>query len=130
MPKLILFAEPTKAKQVLLTQVETLVGRSPECDIVISQDPVSRRHAVVIRDGTLVTIKDLRSQNGVFVNGMKTASHDLANGDEIMIGDCKIRFFATEVDLSAGEALRLLTVPGSLIDLDKLRPAPARLRTA
>lgn len=129
MSKLILFAEPTKARQVLLTQVETLVGRSPECDIVISQDRVSRRHAVVIKDGALVTIKDLDSQNGVFVNGVKTAAHDLVNGDEIMIGECKIRFFATELDLSAGEALRLLTVPGSLIDLDKLRPTPARVRT-
>ena len=129
MPKLILFAEPTKARQVLLTQVETLIGRAPECDIVIGQDRVSRRHAVVIVDGALVTIKDLTSQNGVFVNGVKTSSHDLVNGDEIMIGECKIRFFATEIDLSAGEALRLLTVPGSLIDLDKLRPPPARLRT-
>ena len=126
MPKLILFAEPNKAKQVVLTQVETLIGRSPDSDIVITQERVSRRHALLIMDGALVTLKDLASQNGVLVNGAKIISHDLVNGDEIMIGDCKIRFFATEIDLSAGEALRLLTVPGSLIDLDKWRAAPGR----
>ena len=128
MPKLILFAEPNKARQVLLTQVETQIGRSPDNDIVITQERVSRRHAVVIVDGAVVTLKDLASQNGVLVNGRKVLSHDLVNGDEIMIGECKIRYFATELDLSAGEALRLLTVPGSLIDLDAWRATPVRLR--
>lgn len=48
------------------------IGRSQTCDIVFDADPsVSRRHACIERfDGNL-RVRDLRSRNGTFLNGMK-----------------------------------------------------------
>jgi len=68
-------------------------------------------------------LADLESQNGIYVNGAKVdKQHVLRHGDEIMIGDCKMRFFATSKKFTPAESLRLLTIPGSLIDLDTRRP--------
>lgn len=122
MSKLILFSEPHKVKQVELTGAETTIGRALENDIVVNQARVSRQHAVVAAQGDGFVVKDLESQNGVYVNGVKVATHVLKHGDEIMIGECKMRFFATNKNFTSAESLRLLTIPGSLIDLDTKRP--------
>ena len=72
-----------------------------------------------------MTLKDLGSRNGTFVNGVKIESQVLANGDSIKIGDCEMRFLVSDQQYSQIEALRLLTVPGLLVDIE--RPAmPAR----
>ncbi|MDM0112877.1 FHA domain-containing protein [Variovorax sp. J22R133] len=123
MSKLILFSEPNKVKQVELKGAETTIGRALENDIVVNQSRVSRRHAAIVTQGEGFIVKDLESQNGIYVNGTRIdMSHVLKHGDEIMIGDCKMRFFATNQKFSSAESLRLLTIPGSLIDLDTRRP--------
>jgi len=45
------------------------LGRSPECELAISDPAVSRRHARLWVSPTQIVIEDLGSQNGVFVNG-------------------------------------------------------------
>ncbi|MDF1661113.1 MAG: FHA domain-containing protein, partial [Planctomycetota bacterium] len=48
-----------------------LVGRSAECELVLAQKKVSKHHAeITITDG-VVHVMDLRSREGVFVNGKK-----------------------------------------------------------
>jgi len=121
MSKLILFVEPNKAKQVELGAAETTIGRAPENDIVVNQARVSRQHAVILSDGGSFTIRDLESRNGILINGTPVRAHELRHGDEIMVGDCKMRFFSTRKDFGSAETLRLLTVPGSLPELDRLR---------
>ena len=64
---------------------EMLVGRSKQCDVVISLLGLSRRHAKIIRTGKTVTVEDLGSQNGTWINnerieGQATLKHgDLLN---------------------------------------------------
>jgi hypothetical protein len=43
----------------------------------------------------------------------------LANGDMIDIGGVQMRFLTTDQELAPAEALRLMTIPGLLIDLDR-----------
>ena len=66
---------------------ETLIGRSGECDIVLDDVIVSRRHARlrVAADGTR-TIDDLDSHIGTYVNGRRERSVELRAGDVIGIG--------------------------------------------
>jgi hypothetical protein len=71
-----------------------LVGRSRECDVVLADANVSRRHAEVLpaAAGTW-TIKDLGSTNGVRVNGRQIdGSEPLAAGDRIALGTAEIAF--------------------------------------
>lgn len=71
-----------------------LVGRSRECDIVLADANVSRRHAEVrpAAAGTWM-ISDLGSTNGVRVNGRQIAgAQQLAAGDRIVLGTAEIGF--------------------------------------
>jgi hypothetical protein len=63
------------------------IGREG-CDIVLSDSEVSRRHAMVRREGDVFVIEDLGSTNGTFVNGERiTAPRRLTEGDEVRFGD-------------------------------------------
>ena len=71
-----------------------IVGRSRECDIVLADANVSRRHAHVLpaAAGTW-TIADLGSTNGVVVNGRKIqGAAQLQPGDRIALGTAQITF--------------------------------------
>ena len=65
---------------------EMLVGRSGDVQIVLSEDMVSRRHARILYDGQRISIEDLGSTNGTFVNGEKIKRADLKEGDRVLIG--------------------------------------------
>jgi hypothetical protein len=69
-----------------------LIGRSPECDIFLDDVTVSRRHAELVRDGNVFTIRDLGSLNGTFVNRRRIESSVLEDDDEVQIGKYRMTF--------------------------------------
>lgn len=70
-----------------LAQRQTLVGRSRRCTIVINSRLASREHCVLERSGAALTLIELGSKNGTWVNGERVARRrQLATGDEIRIG--------------------------------------------
>jgi predicted component of type VI protein secretion system len=75
-----------------------LVGRDVECDLIIPDRQVSRRHASISLEGERYVLKDLNSKNGTFVNGQEVDEpHFLQDGDEIQIAlCCKLAFVAAE----------------------------------
>jgi len=67
--------------------IESLtIGRDPENDIVLDHPSVSRTHARLTRDHLTVTIKDLNSSNGIWVNGAKSDKVALEDGMVVRIG--------------------------------------------
>lgn len=63
------------------------LGRDPQCQIILDDQHVSRVHAEIIcRSPKDISIRDLGSTNGVFVNGKKITEHKLSNDDKILIG--------------------------------------------
>jgi DNA-binding SARP family transcriptional activator len=74
----------------------TRIGRRLDNDIVLDDDDVSRYHAVVINTGSSFVISDLRSTNGVEVQGrrIRTAA-TLTVGDHIRIGGYEFTFEIT-----------------------------------
>lgn len=123
MPRLILMEHPGATRQITLKPDENKIGRIPQNDIVIDADQVSRVHACITVEQAFVVLKDLGSRNGTFVNGTRIDTQVLANGDSIRIGTCEMRFLSGEQEFTQVEALRLLTVPGLLVDIDRLAPA-------
>jgi pSer/pThr/pTyr-binding forkhead associated (FHA) protein len=70
-----------------LAEGETLIGRSPKCEIVLDDPLVSRSHARLVVNRGAVTIEDLKSANGVLVNGETLVrARVLQSGDRIVIG--------------------------------------------
>jgi hypothetical protein len=70
----------------------TVIGRSSECDIVLGDPNVSRRHAEVRRIGRGYSLVDLGSTNGTEVNGQRVTETSLMNGDVIGVGTTQITF--------------------------------------
>jgi pSer/pThr/pTyr-binding forkhead associated (FHA) protein len=70
----------------------TSIGRSRDNTVYLADERVSRRHARIdLQQGTFV-ISDLDSANGTYVNGQRIQRHRLNSGDEIRIGDTRLRF--------------------------------------
>lgn len=68
------------------------IGRSPENGVVIDNDTVSRRHALMERVGQSWRIRDLGSRNGTYVNGVRvTGSAVVRPGDRITLGEAALR---------------------------------------
>src|SRR6202165_3811372 len=65
---------------------EVVVGRSSELDMVLVEDMVSRKHAKITLAPGQISIADLGSTNGTFVNGEKVKRARLKEGDRILIG--------------------------------------------
>lgn len=71
---------------------ETYIGRASENDIRIHDWFVSKRHAVVTREGAGFKLKDLDSWRGTTVNGTSIREVDLKDGDEIVFGTTVLNF--------------------------------------
>lgn len=68
------------------------LGRDPKCDIFLDDVTVSRKHAEV-RAGDDVTLEDLASLNGTYVNRRRIDTPEaLLDGDEIQIGKFRLVF--------------------------------------
>jgi pSer/pThr/pTyr-binding forkhead associated (FHA) protein len=80
-------------KRMVVPPAGGVVGRSRDCDIVLSDSDVSRRHAEIRPQGTSWAISDLGSTNGVRVNGRPVArEHLLSAGDRIDLGLTQVTF--------------------------------------
>lgn len=81
------------------------IGRGPECDIILPDRVVSRRHACIDRRNGEYFIEDDQSKNGTFVNGQPiTEPWRLVDGDEIQVA---LRFRLTFVDAGATAPLSM-----------------------
>jgi hypothetical protein len=71
----------------------TTIGRSPDCNIFLDDVTVSRTHAVLIEENGQVSIEDLGSLNGTFVNRKRIDTPTrLQSGDELQIGKYRLSF--------------------------------------
>jgi adenylate cyclase len=74
------------AKSVEFSQPEVLIGRSPECDLVLNQPGMSRKHALIRRAGGGWIIVDQGSRNGIYVNRRRVVQQAIHDGDRISPG--------------------------------------------
>src|SRR5687767_4817637 len=88
------------------------IGRAPGNHVVLASDEVSRRHAVINREGPgEFQVLDLGSSNGTFLNGRRvTRSTPLHDGDSLQVGPFTIRFHqpGAPADSSGHERERLV----------------------
>ncbi|GMV16835.1 MAG: DUF4388 domain-containing protein [Polyangiaceae bacterium] len=65
---------------------QIVIGRSSDLDMVLVEEMVSRRHAQISMNGGVISIEDLGSTNGTFVNGEKIQRATLREGDRVLVG--------------------------------------------
>ena len=86
------FEQDGRQTVIPISREWTRIGRSLAADIRFDDPTVSRRHAMIHRDGESVRILDDRSLNGVFVNGERVDMRALSDGDEVTIGRFRLYF--------------------------------------
>ncbi|MBX3233042.1 MAG: FHA domain-containing protein [Labilithrix sp.] len=117
--KLVIEDDEGKRTVVPLTRDDYSIGRQEGNTIRLTERNVSRTHGRVRRNraangsGSVFVLEDLRSYNGLFVNGLRVAhTQDLQNGDLIQIGDYRIVL----QDDAAQATLENATIPITSID--------------
>ncbi len=69
-----------------------VIGRGPQCDLIIDSPRVSREHAVLTRLGVTYVLEDLNSSNGTWFGEERVTRHELESGDTINLGNEPITF--------------------------------------
>jgi hypothetical protein len=100
-------------------RAEAVIGRE-DCEIILADPEVSRRHAAIRVVPGGVGIEDLGSRNGTFVNDERIDGvRQLSAGDEVQVGETLLRFELAGADapgpsprgLSRGDVPALEIVP-------------------
>ena len=90
--RLLVVVGPRAGVVIALGKSELTVGRGWDNDLVLPDISVSRRHALLRREGGEYLLLDRGSGNGTGVNGRATAWARLRDGDEISFGDSVVQF--------------------------------------
>lgn len=77
---------PDKGQSFLLKDGEVFIGRHSQCELVLHDLEVSRRHLKIAPGENSWLLDDLGSTNGSFVNGQRITHHPAFPGDRIQIG--------------------------------------------
>jgi ABC-type multidrug transport system ATPase subunit/pSer/pThr/pTyr-binding forkhead associated (FHA) protein len=76
----------TRVAEHALTALSSMVGRDEASDVRLDSPIVSRHHARLVRQGDVVTIEDLDSANGTYLNGRRISRSEVGPGDLVVIG--------------------------------------------
>lgn len=84
---LLVLCGPARGTTLILTGLPAELGRSPDADLVLDDDTVSRRHAVLRGDHEGLELEDLGSSNGTAINGNTMVGVlSLLDGDLVSFG--------------------------------------------
>jgi pSer/pThr/pTyr-binding forkhead associated (FHA) protein len=84
-------------RRIKLGEEDVIIGRTPDCEIQIMANNVSRRHARISYHNEEYKIEDLGSTNGIYVNGVKVERCILRKHDVLEIGGLKILFLEEKI---------------------------------
>jgi pSer/pThr/pTyr-binding forkhead associated (FHA) protein len=77
-------------REIPIGESEFLIGRGPDCDLRLPVSSVSRHHCLLHVTQDSVSVTDLGSANGTFVNGQRVRSQmALQSGDLLGVGTCQ-----------------------------------------
>ncbi len=104
------------AERRVVFEERAVVGRDPDCAVVLRSRSVSRRHALLEKSADGWVARDLGSANGLFVEGKRVGEAPLRAGAAVRFGDVEAVFdtAGTERSTSAERLAASLSV----------RPAP------
>src|SRR5262245_27686185 len=99
-----------------------VIGRGNDCEILINDHSVSRRHARIQPGADGYYAADLQSTNGTFVNDVPASMCKLKDGDYLRVGNCIYRFLAGgNVESEYHEEIYRLTIIDALTEIHNKR---------
>jgi pSer/pThr/pTyr-binding forkhead associated (FHA) protein len=84
---LVVLSGPARGTTLIVHSLPCELGRSPDADLVLDDDTVSRRHAELSGDRQAIHLEDLGSSNGTAINGNPmVGALSLLDGDLVTFG--------------------------------------------
>lgn len=99
--QLVISAGRETGREFVFDQRSVLIGRTAECDIVLYDAGVSRKHARIFEEQQKLFIEDFGSANGTKINGMRVDRTELRTGDSIELGPVTFVFSLVSTDTVA-----------------------------
>src|SRR5216684_1736453 len=110
--------------------VRATLGRHPDNAVRLADREVSKEHASIERLGSQFLLRDLGSSNGTFVNGRRVRELKLKDGDEIVLGNCRLTFHAGEMERSSSPRVTVVasaeSIPAFLAQIDQAEESEFR----
>ena len=92
-PKLLIIGGNNRGREFPLNMSgDTTLGRGVDNHIILADIAVSRKHTLVCYEGGQFVMRDLGSGNGTLINGRRTESHHLRDGDQLEMGNTLLRY--------------------------------------
>ena len=105
-PYLIIYIGNNSGCRFKLNSGFMTIGRSPQADISIDDDRISRIHCVIERMGDTIRIEDKGSTNGTYINARKVRRSPLQLGVPIQLGHSIMKIeYKTEAEIKSEENL-------------------------
>ena len=129
MPKLILKFNGAVIREIVVDKPALSVGRRPSNDIVIDNPAVSGKHCKFELESGTVSVEDLQSTNGTFVNENRVTKTDLKHNDVVLVAKHSI-VFVDDAPLPAAAATQPIASPDETVQisaekLEELRKSAA-----
>lgn len=109
MARILIWQNQQVVENIRLYRSTSLIGRANECEVLLSDKCVSRRHARITLDDEGYFLEDLGSQGGVYLNKLKIQREPLHDGDLITIPPFLLQF-VIDVEAEAKSAQRVVEV--------------------
>jgi pSer/pThr/pTyr-binding forkhead associated (FHA) protein len=131
-PALVVEEGRQQGQRFELADGETWIGRIVGEGIALDDARVSRRHAIVRRQGETVEIVDHGSRNGVRVNGVAVTTQPLVHGDRLVLGDTVLRLELAETPTLPPMDGRSVESPvrGAFGETELSRPPPRQAQAS
>ncbi len=94
----LIFHDAETVRVVALVGDWTRIGRSTAADVRFDDPTVSRRHALIIREGDELKLVDDNSLNGIFIGGERVERYTLIDGDSFLVGRYRMSFASVTSD--------------------------------
>lgn len=103
-------------RRIELEPGELVIGREPSADLVLDDATVSRHHAILSVAAERVTLQDLDSSNGSFVNGLRLRGEgELSAGDRMRLGRIRIQLVRGHLEADASTARHFCVSCGAAV---------------
>jgi serine phosphatase RsbU (regulator of sigma subunit) len=99
-PRLVALSGPSVGRIFELIGDVTVIGRSPDCDLILEPKSVSRRHARIVREEGEYRIHDLESTRGTYVDGRRVTRPIMLRAEAVVqVGEVALRFLPRPIPI-------------------------------
>ena len=124
MPRLLVNPGSSSQWEIPLRPGVQTIGRSSACDFQIEHASVSGTHCEVQLSDGAVTLKDLGSTNGTFLERAPVTQATLVSGQRLQLGSVELQFLADPPPVAAAPRVRIATAAPAPTPVRAVEPAP------